>query len=417
MTPRQLEAALHELSPLRSYLEPIVSLYLDTRWSDEQQRERVRLFVRERGRAERARHAESPAAAAIGRTLDRVEAHASSLCEQRVDEARGGVAVFGCEALNLWRVLVFKRPMRNELSLDAMPHLLQLARLADDVEPTIVACAHWRGAQIFQIAYGEVVGEISAMGALPRRHGEGGEATHGGLLGATRGAPQGGVGARYERERHTQRHLEELSMRQRRLAAEELTRLFDAMPRSKVILAGTSELVGGFERELPERVRAAVVGRLPHPPERGAVRDGIVATAMDAVIEAERRKEREVVDAAIGQALRGGGRAVLGPEDVVMAANERRVHRLVIEEDFQRPGWRCQNCNAIGTTHHDSCPYCQGPLTTVSKLDEELVARVLADDGEVEVVPHTPKLHSYDGVAAMLRQARATGASPPAPVP
>ncbi len=38
-----------------------------------------------------------------------------------------------------------------------------------------------------------------------------------------------------------------------------------------------------------------------------------------------------------------------------------------------------------------------------------LVARTLAEGGDVEVVAHTNKLHSYRGVGAFLRQTTATG--------
>ena len=40
-----LDGTLSELARLRSGSEPIVTLYRDVRWSDERQRERVRLFV------------------------------------------------------------------------------------------------------------------------------------------------------------------------------------------------------------------------------------------------------------------------------------------------------------------------------------------------------------------------------------
>jgi hypothetical protein len=89
--------------------------------------------------------------------------------------------------------------------------------------------------------------------------------------------------------------------------------------------------------------------------------------------------------------------------------NQRRVHRLIVEEDFERSGWRCRNCGALGTNHDEVCSFCQGPLAWVEALGEELVGRVLAEDGEVEVVAHTNRLHSYRGVAALLRQAKAKG--------
>jgi hypothetical protein len=95
---------------------------------------------------------------------------------------------------------------------------------------------------------------------------------------------------------------------------------------------------------------------------------------------------------------------------VVLAVNQKRVHTLVIEDDFQRAGWRCENCDAVGMTEGaNKCPYCQGHLAWVEAFSEELVDRVLRDDGEVQIVGHSNKLHSYRGVAAVLRQNHGTG--------
>jgi peptide subunit release factor 1 (eRF1) len=124
------------------------------------------------------------------------------------------------------------------------------------------------------------------------------------------------------------------------------------------------------------------------------------------IAEQERRQEEELVESVIGQAL-AGGMAVLGVDDVVLAVNERRVHRLVLEEDFEGTGWLCRNCDAIGVTHTDRCAYCAGDLAWVKELGEELASRVMADDGEVEVVPRHRRLHAYRGIAATLRQASA----------
>jgi len=111
---------------------------------------------------------------------------------------------------------------------------------------------------------------------------------------------------------------------------------------------------------------------------------------------------------------------VAGPEDVVLAVNQGRVQALVIEEDFALAGFRCHNCDALGASVEaaEVCPFCGGELRAVPCLGEALVARTLADGGRVEVVPHGNKLHSYRGIAAMLRQTAPTGlrgASPPWP--
>jgi hypothetical protein len=288
--------------------------------------------------------------------------------------------------------------------------VLPLARLRDDVEPAIVAFVHGRGTHFYEVALGTMLAETTVEAAVPTQHGQGGR-IRGGTSPSANGASGG---ACYEREAKNQRHVEEQVHKGHREAGEVLRRMTERDPRAHVVLVGTSEVLAEFERELPERVRGRVLARLPRPPSKaawnGSGKAELAARVVQKLLEHERSVEAEQVEHAIGEAMRGG-LAVLGPEDVVLAVNERRVHRLILEEDFHRSGWRCRNCEALGTTHDELCTYCQGPLARVDALGEELAGRVLAEDGEVEVVAHTRRLHSYAGVAALLRQARAKGLS------
>src|SRR5512144_1020180 len=99
-----LEQAMAELAKLRSGSEPIVSVYLDVRWADEQQRDRVRLFVQDAVRRTLAHYPEgSPGRDGLDRTLGRVQAWAAGLAGQRHEGRRRSVALFACESLGLWR--------------------------------------------------------------------------------------------------------------------------------------------------------------------------------------------------------------------------------------------------------------------------------------------------------------------------
>ena len=412
MTQQDLKAALADLSEVRSDGEPIASLYLDAHWSDEHQRERARLYVHDAIRLAVDRHKAHPQLEALRRTLGRVASEVALHIEQANDaQPYQGLVVFACEALGLWRVLLAPRPFRSELRLDGRPHLLQLARLTDDVEPAIIALVQDHGAQVYEVALGAIVNEATVERPAPRRHGEGGR-VHGGAMPSARGT-SGGASSRVERERKNQRHVEEVIGRVRREAVELLRQAWERDPRAHLVLVGTSEKVAVFERELPERMRERVVARLPRPPEhasQGEVKAELLGRAVQAVLAHERAAEAEQVEHAIGEALRGG-LAVLGAEDVVLAVNERRVHRLILEEDFEKSGWRCRNCQALGMNHDEVCSFCQGPLARVDSLGEELIGRTLAEDGEIEVVAHNHRLHAYHGVAALLRQAHANGLS------
>jgi peptide subunit release factor 1 (eRF1) len=401
-----LRSALADLCEVRSDAEPIVTLYLDTSWTDEKQRERSRLYVQEAGRQAVDRHSAHPQLEALRRTLGRIAHLAAERHGQTTHGAGRGLAVFACEALGLWKVLESPRAFRSELCVDGRPHLVQLARLLDDVEPAVVAFVHDRGARIYEVALGAIVNEATIEGTDPRQDEQGGR-VRGGTGSATHGAS-------YERESKNQRHMDEVIHRVRREAVELLRQLWERDTRAHIVLVGTSEKVAAFERDLTERMRAKVLARLPRPPSQGAVAGGgvseVLASVVEKIAEHERASEAKQVEHAIGEAMRGG-LAVLGPEDVVLAVNERRVHRLILEEDFERSGWRCRNCSALGMNHDEVCSFCQGPLARVDALGEELVGRVLAEDGEVEVVAHTNRLHSYCGVAALLRQAKPKGLS------
>lgn len=407
----ELDGTLTDLARMRSGGEPIVSLYLDVRWADEQQRERVRLYVQDRVRQTLAHYPPgTPDRPALDRTLQRVQEHVSRLTTQAYEAEKQGLALFACEGLGLWRPLFFRRAFTPELCTDGIPHLVQLARLADDFEPAIVVVPGQAGADLYEVRLGDLAVESSLRGFVPRRDRD------------TFNPGAARPGQHFERQEKDARHQEAFVQKNRRAAAAEVEALLARTPAAHLVLVGTASTVAAFERELTERARARVIARIPRPraweSADGARREGVVAGAAEAVAEHERQAERRVLEALMGEALRGG-LGVLGPEDVVQAVNQGRVHRLVMEEDFRRTGWQCDRCGALGESRGaELCPYCGGDLHTVHQLGEALVARTLAGGGQVEVVAHANRLHGYRGVGAFLRQTAPTGlrgASPPWP--
>jgi peptide subunit release factor 1 (eRF1) len=415
MTPTELESVLRELARVRSGSEPIVSLYLDVRWTDEQQRERVRLFVQEAIRRALVQYRDgTPGRDALERTFGRVREWVAGLIGQAHETGHQGVALFACESLGLWRPLAFSRPVENDLATDAVPHLMQLAGLARDAAPVLVAVPGREGAALFSVRLGDVELDEDVRSPAPR--GERDELE----TGATRLAGGEGPTSRYERTDKDMRHEVARVQRNQRAAAARLVALLDARPAAVVVLVGPSRTTAAFERELPERVRARVIARVPRPrgwaSADGARKDAVLGVAAKAH-EASRAREGRTPDRLVGEALRGGI-AVVGPEDVALALTEGRVHGLVLEEDFERAGWRCDNCDALGANAEsaEACPFCGGELHVVHDLAEALVARTLAVGGTVDVVPREKRLHGYGGVGAFLRQTAPTGlrgASPP----
>lgn len=377
-----IDTALQELAGIRSDRDPIVTVYLNSRWSDEDQRKRVRLFVRDRIRWARSERLGAPHDEAFDRTLERIDRYVEELCRQATDVDAAGVAIFACDGLGLWRVMTFGQPFREQFAVGEAPQLLQLARLADDFEPVIVALVDGGGARVFEVALGDVVSDATIRHRAPTRHKMGGWS-----------------------QLHFQRHVRQQIERNQKEAAEHLAFLFDENPASHVVLVGPDRVLAGFESLLPPRVRQRILCRLANPAERsdrqGRVRDQVIQGVLEELERYERRMESQSVEAVAGEAM-AGGLAVLGPQDVILAANEGRIHRLLIEDGFDQAGWRCTNCDSLGLGALATCGYC-GEEAKVVQLGEELVRRVLEADGEVDVMPPDARLHHYHGVAAVLR--------------
>jgi len=376
-----IQAELQRLAGLRSDRDPIVSLYLNTRWSDQHQRVRVRLFVKE-GLARVREEYAGPDPEMFERTLERIDRYVDGLWRQAYEVSDAGTAVFACEGLGLWRTFGFRHHMRNQLEVGPAPHLLQLARFAYDFQPTILAVVDSRGAWIFETALGDVVGEARIEHDAHRRHTMGGWSQF-----------------RYQRriDNDIARNLAE--------GAEHVVFLMDGVPTRRLVLAGTAREVATFEKALPSRIRERIIGRLSGPGVRGfrtgEIRADMLDGMIDELLDQERAGEAGEIRRVVAEAL-AGGLAEIGPEDVVLAANEGRVHRLVIQRDLELEGWRCTNCDALGIKHEKSCGFCGYPTEDVP-LSTELANRVLQEGGEVAVVEPDALLRHYFGVAAVLR--------------
>jgi hypothetical protein len=75
-----------------------------------------------------------------------------------------------------------------------------------------------------------------------------------------------------------------------------------------------------------------------------------------------------------------------------------------MNSDFQRLGWRCQDCDYIGSGEQvpPQCTVCNGPVMAV-ELGEAMVTEVLRHDGLVEPVAADAHLATHDGIGALLR--------------
>ncbi len=84
---------------------------------------------------------------------------------------------------------------------------------------------------------------------------------------------------------------------------------------------------------------------------------------------------------------------------------EERVWRLIYAAGFRPEGGRCGNCGMLFAKTEGSCDYCGGSVKRIDDLIEQMVERVLDQDGKVEQVAGDAalRLQQVGSIGAVLR--------------
>jgi len=370
-----LRARVTELGKIERAPAPVVTVYLNTRWADEHQRDRVRIFLKnelaEARRAPRARPAEAD--------LDWIEAQGQALLNQTAMPGTSGIALFACEALGLREILPSRVPFENIFAVAETPHLRPLLELDEKAPSTLVVFIDTESARLVPLTASGAGEEVALRGDVPGHHSRGGWAQL--------------AQARYQR--HTQDHR----ARHFEAVVASLTGLVEAHGVRRIILAGEPRNVAVFRQKLPPGIAAYVLGAVA-----GARHEAIgliVDRAAEYLSHTEGQREAEGVDATLTAAAKRG-KGAAGLEATLEAINRGAAHRLYLLKGWSAPGRRCRECGALQGGFSWNCPSCGGEALTV-ELGEAMAERVAAAGGTVETIDVHQPLAVAGGVAAELR--------------
>src|SRR5256884_5420667 len=154
---------LRELARFESSGSPVVSVYLNTEWVDEHQRERVRTSGKT-GLAE-----------AHGRRwadrddLDWIERQSGTLIERAVFEDAHGAVLFACGSASLRELLPLRVPFDDTFVVDARPYVRPLAGIVDDTPPALIVFADGVSARLIALDASGVTGETVLEAEVPGR--------------------------------------------------------------------------------------------------------------------------------------------------------------------------------------------------------------------------------------------------------
>lgn len=369
-----LRERMSALARLDKATSPVVSLYLNTRWADEHQRERVRVFLKTN-----LSDARTSAGPDLRADLEWIEAEGERLVEQAVRPEVQGVAFFACKPLGLRETLRVRRPFPNTFMVGDRPLLTPLAALAAETSPTVVVFVDGSHARLIPIEPDGSGDEVTLEHEVPGRHNRGGWA----LL----------AQSRYQRhiEAHRDQHFEAV--------IEALQEPPTESDRRRIVLAGEDRTVAVFRARLPVPVTARVAGAISAARYEAASVLADRATALLTRLDAS--EQQRIVDEIVTEAAKAG-HAIAGVEGTLQAVARRAVRRLYLLRGFSEAGMACGTCAALQPGAAPKCRMCGGRTKQV-QLGDEIVDRVITAGGELTMIDAHVALERVGGIAALLR--------------
>jgi hypothetical protein len=287
-----------------------------------------------------------------------------------------GVALFACEAHDLFVVHELPVPVRSELVVNPTPAVGQLELVLQQSEKVAVLAADKQHARVFVYRLGELVEHAERTDDIGRDYDTVGEHDRGGV----------------------QQHRDEMTHQHLRHAAELAWSVYQSTGFDHLVLAAAesvaSELEGDLHPYLVERLR----GHLDVAP--GAAEPEMRRAALEAERTIEAAREAALVE-ELRAAVNGDGRGVAGIGPVVDALAERRVDRLLVSDGYAVEGWRCDRCDRLATVGREC--RCGAEMTAVPDLVEEAVEAALAQSCRVVVCDGSADLDVLGRVGALLR--------------
>jgi peptide chain release factor subunit 1 len=377
-----IRSEIRKLARIEESPFPFLSLYLNTKWDNEQQRERIRLFTKNELKKvyDQIKDREDRRKIFI-EDQKQIERHVEGLVRRSYDEGVNGTAVFSCSGTGTFLTYPSIIPFKNECFISDLPALRPFAQLSSQYQNTLAVMVDTDSAKLFEVSLEGLLAESSIESYVPGRHDQGGWAQ-----------------MRY------QRHIKDHMDKHHKEVAEQLAELFGSGKWKRIVLIGQDRIIANFKAFLPERVKQQIADTfsMDFSEERSRV--------LGRVFERLLQKEREEVTREI-QKLKErtpqGGLATLGLNRTLEALNQGQVHSLYLLTSVSLKGGKCRQCASLVLTHPPddpsmSCPLCKGEIKIVD-LGEEMMRSALRQDGEVKWVEEDGVLKGHGGVAASLR--------------
>ena len=289
-----------------------------------------------------------------------------------VEEA---LCLFVCWATGYQQAFSLEKDVPDLLWVDSSPYIRPLAELQDEYERFVVVAADNKAARIYRVVSAVAEEAARIRGDVKNDVKKGGWSQK-----------------RYERRRdkELQHYAQDVVAKLQEMAGAEDFR--------RIILLGSGETLRAVEEELPEPLADMVAGEEVNVDSD----DDLWTEAYGLFFEEERASEEELWE-QIKSAYMQGGRAAVGPADVLEAARVGRVQHMIVTRDARIAGIRCRSCENLSAGDLEQCPVCGSEDVFTEDLVNELVELLAKTSAETEFSDPLEGLSEVGDVAALLR--------------
>lgn len=286
------------------------------------------------------------------------------------------VAVFCSSAADLFEVLKLPEPVTQDAIVDDVPHLEPLARFGLEETWCVVLVSRRTGRIL--VGSRHELREVRRIDSNP---------------------PEPDRSDTFiARDDGTESHAIALHLKE---VSEAALQVLGREGFDRVLTGATQDLVNEVDKRLHPDVARRIAGRIDVEIERSTAETVLGAALPQMDWHARQRQDESLT--RLSERLATGGAAAAGLDDVLEAANERRLEALFLESGRHAAGARCPRCGWLGVPKGDACPADGTALEPVRDVVEALVEAAIAQSATVEVLDNRPELGPHGGVAALLR--------------
>jgi peptide chain release factor subunit 1 len=371
-----LRAQLDRLAAFEPVDLPVFSLYLDMQ-ADEHGRRRFDPFLRKAfSERQRTYASGTPARHSFDADVERITA----FLNEGVERSANGLAIFSCQGANLFETIQLNAPIDDHwLFVAAVPHLYPLARVNDQFPRYAALLVDTNTARLFVFSLRDVQTQRDVKNAKTRKTSMGGWSQ-----------------ARY------QRHVEHFHEQHMKEVVDVLDRVVRKEAINQIVVACDEVAKPLLMEELPKHLAEKIVDTVRM--EITAPEHEVLNETLEALRARDAETDQERVEAMIGT-WRGGGLAVVGPEETLEALQMGQVEELLITAN--PAGLRRAASVPPGTTPgpvdvDTSAPSAELDAERI-KLADELVKKAQATAARIRFVEDPDLLSDVGGVGALLR--------------